>query len=186
MPLKMGSMFKDVTSEQRRMAKAVNFGIAYGQGAFGLADTLNISRKEAKEIIEAYFEKFKNIKDYIVSTKESAKKTGYVEMLSGRRRYIDELQSKNAMMRSFGERAAINAPMQGSASDIVKKAMIEVSESVAAPMILQVHDELLFDCPSEDVDYEAKEIRRIMESAEKLKVPLIANVGVSDNWLDAH
>ncbi len=177
---------EDVTPEQRRHAKAVNFGIAYGQGVYGLAETLKISRSEAKDIIERYFKKFSKVKDYMKTVVGEAKEKGYVEMLSGRRRYLDELQSKNAMIRSFGERAAINAPMQGTASDIVKMAMIQVSESVGAPMVLQVHDELLFDLPEADLSQTAEEVKKIMEGAMKLNVPLVANVGFGDNWLEAH
>ncbi len=175
-----------VTADQRRMAKAVNFGIAYGQGVFGLADTLEIPRDEAKRIIDSYFIKFKNVKDYMVSTVEKAKENFYVETVLGRRRYLEELRSPNQMLRKFGERAAINAPIQGSSSDLVKMAMIAVHKKTKAKLLLQVHDELLFECPSDQVEVEAEKIRQSMESVVKLKVPLKVNVAWGKNWEDAH
>lgn len=175
-----------VTPDQRRMAKAVNFGIAYGQGVFGLADTLEIPRDEAKKIIDSYFMKFKNVKEYMVSTVEKAKENFYVETVLGRRRYLEELRSPNQMLRKFGERAAINAPIQGSSSDLVKMAMIAVHKKTKAKLLLQVHDELLFECPNDQVEVEAQKIRESMESVVKLKVPLKVNVAWGKNWEDAH
>ena len=175
-----------VTSEQRRIAKAVNFGIAYGQGAFGLAETLGISRTESKDIIEKYFKKFKGIKDYIETTIERAHKDKFVETKFGRRRYIAELDSSNMMLKKFGERAAINAPIQGTASDLVKMAMIDVDRMTQLPMILQVHDELLFEGPADQVEAELPKIRYIMENVAKLKVPLKVNASVGKNWDEAH
>jgi DNA polymerase-1 len=175
-----------VTSELRRAAKAVNFGIAYGQGAFGLAENLGISRGEAQEIIKRYFEKFKKVKDYIEDTIKSAYEKGYVETLLGRRRYIHELKSKNNMVKKFGERAAINAPMQGTASDIVKKAMLELEQKIPLPMILQIHDELIFEGSESDLHQHSSQIIHIMEGVVKLSVPLKVNFSIGPNWDQAH
>ncbi len=176
----------DVTSEMRRTAKAVNFGIAYGQGAFGLAETLGIPRGEAQDIIKRYFERFSRVQNYIEDTIAKAKEQGFVTTLDGRRRYIDELKSSNGMIRKFGERAAINAPIQGSASDIVKRAMIELSKTSKLKMILQVHDELIFEGAPQEVQREAPQIVKIMESVVHLKVPLKANMAIGLNWDEAH
>ncbi len=181
-----GVSLNDVTSDMRRKAKAVNFGIAYGQGVFGLSEALSIPRGEAKEIIETYFQKFKNVKEYMEVTVEKAKMDGYVSTLSGRKIYIKELKSKMPMIRKFGERAAINAPIQGSASDIVKKAMIKVYEEIEAPMLLQVHDELLFECPVDEIEDQMKEIKEIMEQTTSLKIPLKVNCSYGTNWDEAH
>ncbi len=177
---------REVTPEHRRMAKAVNFGIAYGQGVFGLAETLEISRDEAKKIIEGYFLKFKKVKEYMLDTVEVAKRQGYVETLFGRRRYIDEFKSANGAVRKFGERAAINAPIQGTASDLMKRAMIDVFAASSSPMVLQVHDELLFECPADDVEAEAQAIKKVMEGIAKWSVPLKVNVAWGKTWEDAH
>ncbi len=177
---------KEVTPEQRRMSKAVNFGIAYGQGVFGLAEALNISRDEAKSIIENYFIKFKKVKDFMLDTVQVAKKQGYVETLFGRRRYIDEFNSANGAVRKFGERAAINAPIQGTASDLMKRAMIDVYNNATAPLIMQVHDELLFECPTDDVESEAASVKKLMEGITKWSIPLSVNVAWGENWEDAH
>ncbi len=179
----------DVTTEQRRMAKAVNFGIAYGQGVFGLAETLGISRTESKDIIEKYFQKFKGIKEYIDSTIESAHQKKYVETLFGRRRYIAELESSNMMMKKFGERAAINAPIQGTASDLVKMAMIDLTrviQSSGLKMLLQVHDELIFEGTDSEIEENISAIKFKMENVAKLKVPLKVNYAVGLNWGQAH
>lgn len=175
-----------VTADQRRMAKAVNFGIAYGQGVFGLAEALGISREESKKIIESYFTKFKNVRTYMSEVVEKAKEDGYVETLFGRRRYLPELESGNHALRKFGERAAINAPMQGTASDLVKLAMLKVAENVGLPMLLQVHDELVFECPDKDVQEYCEELKKIMESVANFSVPLRVNVASGPNWDAAH
>ena len=175
-----------VTSDQRRTAKAVNFGIAYGQGAYGLSETLNIGRKEAQKIIERYFHRFSGVNKYIETTKEQAHKDGYVLSLLGRKRVIKELNSTNKMMKSFGERAAINAPIQGTASDLIKLAMVEVDKKVKSALLMQVHDELIFSVKKSDVEEQAKSIKDIMESAYNLSVPLIANVSWGKNWNEAH
>lgn len=165
----------EVTADHRRTAKAVNFGIAYGQGAFGLADTLGISRTEAQGIIKRYFEKFKGIQSYIEDTIKQAHENGYVETLFGRRRYLDELKNKNAMIKKFGERAAINAPIQGTAADLVKKAMIDLEKQCPLPLLLQVHDELVFEDTPENIKKYKSQAISIMENVVKLKVPLKVN-----------
>ena len=177
---------KDVTKEQRRIAKAVNFGIAYGQGAFGLAETLGISRSESKEIIEKYFNRFSGIKEYIERTIEQAHKNKYVETLFGRKRYIDELNSINVMVKKFGERAAINAPIQGTASDLVKLAMIDIAKNIQLKLILQVHDELIFEGSEEEILENLPKIKYKMEHVAKLKVPLKVNHAVGMNWDQSH
>lgn len=176
----------EVTKDQRRIAKAVNFGIAYGQGVFGLADTLGISRKESSEIIARYFSKFGGIKDYIEKTVKMAHEQKYVETLFGRRRYIPELDNKNVMMKKFGERAAINAPIQGTASDLVKMAMIELCADLKVDMLLQVHDELIFEGTEEQIQAQLPWIVKTMENVVKLKVPLKVNYSIGDNWDEAH
>ncbi|MCB0419492.1 MAG: DNA polymerase I [Bdellovibrionales bacterium] len=177
---------EEMTSELRRKAKAVNFGIAYGQGAFGLSEALGIGRGEASEIIDRYFKRFKKVEQYMHETIERAKKDGFVETKLGRRRYIDELKSSNGNIRKFGERAAINAPIQGAASDIVKKAMIDVDQSISQPMLLQVHDELLIECPKDEVEPVAQEVKAVMEGAVNMSVPLKVNIAWGDNWEEAH
>lgn len=177
---------KQVTSENRRAAKAVNFGIAYGQGAFGLAENLGVSRSEAQEIINRYFQRFPGVASYIQNMIETAKEQGFVETLAGRRRYMHELKSANAMIRKFGERAAINAPIQGTAADIVKKAMIQVDRQTKLKMILQVHDELLFEGQQSELEQAKPEVVKIMESAFSLKVPLKVNANIGPNWDQAH
>lgn len=176
----------EVTSEMRRTAKAVNFGIAYGQGAYGLAENLGIGRTEAQAIIKRYFTRFHRVQEFMENTIIEAKKNGYVTNLFGRKRILRELSSSNAMVRKFGERAAINAPVQGAASDVVKKAMLAVAEVKEAKMLLQVHDELLFEVE----ESKAEELKTIlihkMENVVKLKVPLLVNGGVGLNWDAAH
>jgi DNA polymerase-1 len=175
-----------VNSDQRRMAKAVNFGIAYGQGAFGLAETLEIPQKQAKEIIENYFQKFSKVRDYMLATVDRANEQGYVESMFGRRRLLPELKSPSQMVRKFGERAAINAPIQGTASDLMKLAMIKVHAATRATLILQVHDELLFECPDSILESESQVIQKIMESAWDKKTPLKVNAASGKDWLNAH
>jgi DNA polymerase-1 len=177
---------KDVTPEMRRKAKAVNFCLAYGQSAFGLAETLGIPRAEATEIINRYFSRFSGVQTYMTETVEEAQKKGYVETIFGRRRYLDELYSKAPAVRKFGERAAINAPIQGAASDLVKMAMIKVGIPKHARPLLQVHDELVMEVEEAHVDELCLEIASKMESAVELKVPLKVNTGSGKNWQDAH
>ncbi len=177
---------KNVTVDLRRKGKAVNFGIAYGQGVYGLAEGLGISRQEAREIIDNYFKKFKQIKDYIETIKEESFKKGYVETLFGRKRFFDKSEFKNPRLKAAVERAAINAPLQGSASDLVKKAMIQLDESLPIPLLSQVHDELLFECPEDCIEFESQEIVSIMEQSVTLRVPLKVNISIGQNWNEAH
>ncbi len=181
-----GVSLERVTTEMRRMAKAVNFGIAYGQGAFGLAGTLGISRFESSEIIKKYFSRFPDVRVYIEETVAQATKDGFVETLFGRKRYIKELYSKSAAIKKFGERAAINTPIQGTAADIVKLAMIKVSQQVPLSMILQVHDELIFEGTEEELRQATDQIIYCMTSVVELKIPLQVNVSVGANWDEAH
>lgn len=176
----------EVNKDQRRIAKAVNFGIAYGQGVFGLAETLGISRSESKEIIEKYFNRFSGIKEYIDSTIEMAHKNKYVETLFGRKRYIDELNSINVMIKKFGERAAINAPIQGTASDLVKLAMVDISKNVDLKMILQVHDELIFEGTEQKIKEFVPKIKYKMENVARLSVPLKVNYAIGNTWDESH
>ncbi|MCZ0933381.1 MAG: DNA polymerase I [Oligoflexia bacterium] len=177
---------KEVSSDLRRKSKAVNFGIAYGQGVYGLAETLSIPRSEAKQIIENYFKKFKKIKDYIETVKEEIQKRNYVKTLYGRKRFFNPEDLRHSRLRANVERAAVNAPLQGTASDLVKKAMIELNESLSIPILSQVHDELLFEGPEESLQRESKEIISIMEKNDVLKVPLKVNLAVGKNWFTAH
>ncbi len=181
----------DVTGNQRRKAKEVNFGIPYGVSAYGLASRLGISNEEGKEMIDQYFERFPGILDYINETKQYAKENGYVKTLMGRRRYIPEINSSNWNVRSFAERTAINMPIQGTAADIIKKAMIDIQEYIEAEnlgtrMLLQVHDELIFEVPEEEQDTVPEKLKQLMESAYPLGVPLKVEMGLADNWLEAH
>lgn len=176
----------DVTPDMRRAAKAVNFGIAYGQGAYGLAENLGISRTEAQNIIKRYFVRFQRVQEYMESTVAEAKIHGFVTSFFGRKRILRELKSSSPMVRKFGERAAINAPVQGAASDIVKKAMIAVAEIRDAKMLLQVHDELLFECLEDQADDLMKVLIPLMENVVSLKVPLVVNGGKGQNWETAH
>lgn len=173
---------EDVTADQRRIAKAVNFGIAYGQGAFGLAETLHIPRSEASEIIKKYFTRFSKVQNYIEETILRAREKGYVETLFGRRRYIEELKSKNGAIQKFGERAAINAPIQGTASDLVRKAMIELKGQIKSRLLLQVHDELIFEVENDLAETECAKIKNIMENVTQLSVPLKANSEIGKSW----
>jgi DNA polymerase-1 len=181
----------EVTSDMRRKAKTANFGIIYGISAFGLAQRLNISRTEAKEIIDAYFKEFPAVKGYMDSCIDKAKKDEYVETILGRRRYLRDINSRNQTMRGFAERNAINAPIQGSAADMIKIAMINVhqwmkKENLKSKMILQVHDELVFDAVKDEVELLQKEIPRLMSSAVQLEVPVVVETGTGKDWLEAH
>ncbi|MEY8206026.1 MAG: DNA polymerase I [Bermanella sp.] len=181
----------DVSSEQRRHAKAVNFGLIYGMSAFGLAKQIDVSRKEAQDYINTYFERYPGVRTYMENTRELAAKQGYVETLFGRRLYLPEINSKNGMRRQAAERTAINAPMQGTAADIIKKAMINMhrwiaEEALDVKMILQVHDELIFEVPVAKLDSVRAKIKEVMEAAVQLDVPLLVDAGVGDNWHEAH
>jgi len=179
----------------RRRAKAINFGIIYGMSAFGLAQNLGIPQGEAKAYIEAYFERYPGIKDYMAKTKAACRESGFVTTLFGRKIHMPGIKDKNPAKRAFSERAAINAPIQGSAADIIKRAMIRVPRALeknelAAKMLLQVHDELLFEVPEGEVEKTSAVVREVMEQACQpvldLSVPLVADAGVADNWAEAH
>ena len=186
-----GMAVPDVTSEQRRYAKTINFGLIYGMGAFGLAQSLGIERGAAATYIERYFERFAGVRRYMDETKASARLHGYVETLFGRRVYLPEINGGNGPRKSGAERQAINAPMQGTAADLIKLAMIAVQaaldrEQRATRMIMQVHDELVFEVPEAELDWARAEVPKIMASVAEFKVPLLAEVGVGDNWDEAH
>ncbi len=182
---------EEVNREMRRKAKAVNFGIAYGQTAFGLAQTLNISRTEAAEIIRNYFEKFPGIKRFMDESIAFAREHGYVKTILGRRRYLPEIESRNVAVRNFAERNAINMPIQGSAADIIKVAMVKLHQSMKekgyeSKMVLQVHDELVFDALKSETDELLPLIEEKMRHAAELDVPLEVDIGMGNNWLEAH
>lgn len=186
-----GVPLDEVTSDQRRSAKAINFGLIYGMSAFGLARQLGIPRGEAQRYMDLYFERYPGVLDYMARTREHAAEKGYVETLEGRRLWLPEINSRNGMRRKAAEREAINAPMQGTAADIIKKAMIAVDdwlqkENIDALMIMQVHDELVFEVRKEQQAEMAEKIRGLMEAAMKLDVPLKVEAGVGANWDEAH
>ena len=178
---------EEVTSDMRRKAKTVNFGIIYGISDYGLSENLHCSPKEAKQFIDRYFLNFPRVKEYMEKAVENAKKTGEVRTLFGRKRKIPELFSSNYMTRSFGERAAINTPLQGSAADIIKAAMIKVYESLkstGAKLILQIHDELIVESPDEEVENVKKILVGCMGNAVKLSLPLTVDVEQGKSWID--
>ena len=180
-----------VSSEQRRYAKVINFGLIYGMGAFGLANNLGIEQKAARDYIERYFTRFAGVKRYMDATKESARVKGYVETLFGRRVYLPEINGGNGPRKSGAERQAINAPMQGTAADLIKLAMIKAQETLdreqrGTRMIMQVHDELVFEVPRAELEWARAEVPRIMAGVAQLRVPLLAEVGVGANWEEAH
>ena len=186
-----------VSTEQRRSAKAINFGLIYGMSAFGLAKQLDIGRAEAQNYINLYFERYPGVKIYMDRMRELAREQGYVETVFGRRLYIPEINSRNGQRRQYAERTAINAPMQGSAADIIKRAMLDMDrwlgqEAVEGQpfdgilMTMQVHDELVFEVPQGILESSVEKITTIMSQAASLKVPLIADAGIGDNWDEAH
>jgi DNA polymerase-1 len=182
---------QEVSSDMRRKAKTINFGIIYGISAFGLGARLNISRKEAGEIIEAYFEQFPAVKKYMDDSIQKARECEYAETLLGRRRYLREINSRNMTDRGFAERNAINAPIQGTAADMIKLAMIRIHEWLAkeklqSKMILQVHDELVFDAHKTELELLQKNVEEIMTNALPLEVPMEIGLGTGHNWLEAH
>ena len=182
---------EDVTREQRSKAKTANFGIIYGISVFGLAERLNIDRKEAKELIDGYFENYPHVKEYMDKSIQSAREKGYIETIFRRRRYLPDINSRNAVVRGYAERNAINAPIQGSAADIIKVAMARIyrrfrEEGIRSKMILQVHDELNFSVLPEEKEKVQQIVIAEMESAYKMKVPLQADCGWGQNWLEAH
>ena len=185
-----GVPLEQVSSEQRRSAKAINFGLIYGMSAFGLARQLGIARGQAQQYIDLYFQRYPGVQTFMSEIQQKAREQGYVETLFKRRLYLPEIKSANAMRRKGAERVAINAPMQGTAADIIKRAMLlidaEIRNSDEIKMIMQVHDELLFEVRSDKVAHYAERIKTLMEQAAELTVPLIAEVGIGENWDEAH
>jgi len=186
-----GIALAEVTGEMRRRAKVINFGILYGMSAFGLAKQLGIGRGEAKAFIETYFERYPTVRAFMDATLEKARATGFVETLLGHRVYVPEINSKNGMRRAYAERTAINAPLQGSAADIIKVAMVLLHQRLKAEMpeakiTLQVHDELVVEAPAAEAEKIATMMKETMESAVQLQVPLIVDIGMGRNWFDAH
>jgi DNA polymerase-1 len=182
---------EEVSREQRSNAKTVNFGIVYGVSAFGLSQQTDMSRKEAKAAIDGYFRTYPGIKEYMDKQVSIARDKGYVETITGRRRYLKDIESRNAVVRGHSERNAVNAPIQGSAADIIKLAMIELDRSMRhakmkSKMLLQVHDELVFDARLDELDALKAMVIEKMESAVALSVPMVAEVGTGNNWLEAH
>ncbi|MFZ3508510.1 DNA polymerase I [Vibrio harveyi] len=188
----MGVSIEDVSSEQRRRAKAVNFGLIYGMSAFGLAKQLGIPRGEAQAYMDKYFERYPGVMQYMEDTRSAASEQGFVETIFGRRLHLPEIQSRNGMRRKAAERAAINAPMQGTAADIIKKAMLLVDQWIQeegngrVKLLMQVHDELVFEVEESSLSEIESKVQNLMESAAELKVPLVAEAGHGDNWDQAH
>ena len=181
----------EVSSEERRSAKAINFGLIYGMSAFGLSRQLGIERGEAQDYMNEYFQRYPGVKNYMDNIRNLAREQGFVETLFGRRLYLPDINSRNAMQRQYAERTAINAPMQGTAADIIKLAMIATDQWMRqsasdAKMIMQVHDELVFEIPESSLETYSSQIRHYMENATELDVPLIVDVGVGNNWDEAH
>ena len=186
-----GVNIENVTDEQRRSAKAINFGLMYGMSAFGLTRQLDIPRADAQKYLDTYFERYTGVKDYMANTKAQAKEDMFVETIMGRRLYLNEINAANGLRRQAAERAAINAPLQGSAADIIKKAMIDINtfldkELPKTRMIMQVHDELIFETPKADAEEILNLMKEMMEKAVKLDIPLIADAAIGQNWNEAH
>jgi DNA polymerase-1 len=180
-----------VSDEQRRRAKAVNFGLIYGMSAFGLARQLGIGRGEAQKYVDTYFARYPGVKSFMDETRERARDRGYVETVFGRRLYLPEIKSRNAQRRQYAERTAINAPMQGTAADIIKRAMVRIhhwlgKEQHDARMIMQVHDELVFEVAEDDVEAVRTRVVEHMSASTKLFVPLVVDAGIGRNWDEAH
>ena len=182
---------EEVTREQRSNAKTVNFGIIYGVSAFGLSNQTSLSRSEAKELIDTYYKTYPKLSNFIADQVEFAREHGYVSTILGRRRYLKDINSRNQVVRGAAERNAVNAPIQGSAADIIKLAMINIhkklkDENYKTKMLLQVHDELVFDAHKDELEKVQKMIKSEMENAYKLEVPLDVDLGIGENWLEAH
>jgi DNA polymerase-1 len=182
---------EQVDDDQRARAKAVNFGIIYGSSAFGLSNTLKIAAADAQATIDAYFERYQGVRRFLDETVEVAKQQGYVTTLLGRRRYLPDLVSRNRVLRQAAERMAVNTVIQGTAADLIKKAMVEVDTALGAQdlrsrMILQVHDELVFEAREAEVDRVVELARTTMQDVYPLKVPLVVDVGLGQNWREAH
>ena len=181
----------EVSNEQRRAAKAINFGLIYGMSAFGLAKQLGVDRKDAQAYVDLYFARYPAVKQYMDDTREQARAQGFVETLFGRRLFLPDINAKNAATRQYAERTAINAPMQGTAADIIKKAMIAVDawlrdSQAQTRMIMQVHDELVFEVPENELALMQTRIPELMAQAATLNVPLVVDVGIGNNWDEAH
>jgi len=186
-----GVALEDVTSDQRRSAKAINFGLMYGMSAFGLAKQLGVGRGEAQTYVDLYFERYPGVKAYMDGTREKAREDGFVETVAGRRLYLPEIRDRNPQRRQYAERSAINAPMQGTAADIIKKAMIDVhrwlqKDQADARMIMQVHDELVLEVRDDQIDAVRTNIIDLMTNAATLAVPLKVEAGTGLNWDEAH
>ena len=180
-----------VTREQRSNAKTVNFGIIYGVSAFGLSNQTDLSRAESKELIDTYYKTYPKLRNYMSEQVDFARENGYVQTVLGRRRYLKDINGSNAIVRGAAERNAVNAPIQGSAADIIKIAMINIHKKLSegkykSKMLLQVHDELVFDIHKSELDELKPLIKSEMENAYKLSVPLDVELGIGDNWLEAH
>jgi DNA polymerase-1 len=186
-----GLSLESVSADQRRSAKAINFGLMYGMSAFGLARQLGIGRGDAQKYMDLYFERHPGVKRYMEETRRQARQSGYVETVFGRRLYLPEIQSRNAALRQYAERSAINAPMQGTAADIIKRAMIDVdawlrTSRAPARLIMQVHDELVLEVADEAIETLVQQLRQHMAQAATLTVPLKVDVGIGRNWDEAH
>ena len=186
-----GMTLDTVTADQRRMAKVINFGLIYGMSAFGLASQLNLERSAAQAYIDRYFVRYPGVANYMQRTRETARVQGYVETVFGRRLYLPEINSKNVQRRQGAERAAINAPMQGTAADLIKLAMIAVqdwldAEHLGSRLIMQVHDELVLEVPEAEIDKVRGQLPRLMCDVASLKIPLRIGVGMGTNWEAAH
>ena len=182
---------QSVTREQRSHAKTVNFGIIYGVSAFGLSNQTELSRSESKELIDTYYQTYPQLKVFIDKQIHFARENGYVETILGRRRYLPDINSRNQVVRGAAERNAVNAPIQGSAADIIKIAMINIynllkNNKLKTKMLLQVHDELIFDVPKNELDFVKPLIKKTMEEAYQFAVPLVVDLGIGKNWLEAH
>ena len=186
-----GVPIEEVTKAQRSNAKTVNFGIIYGVSAFGLSQQTDLNRTEAKELIDTYYATYPKLRNYIQDQVDFARDHGYVTTVLGRRRYLKDINSQNAVVRGAAERNAVNAPIQGSAADIIKLAMIAIQKKLDkeqwnSKMLLQVHDELVFDVPLDEVDSLKIMVKSEMENAFSLAVPLVVDLGIGKNWLEAH
>jgi DNA polymerase-1 len=186
-----GVALDEVSTDQRRSAKAINFGLIYGMSAYGLAKQLNISRGEAASYVDLYFDRYPGVNEYMEQTRELAREQGYVETVFGRRLYLPEIKSRQAQRRQYAERSAINAPMQGTAADIIKLAMLAVDQwlsaaEIDARMIMQVHDELVLEVRTAEATAIATQVSALMRDAAKLRVPLKVSTGIGTNWDEAH
>jgi DNA polymerase-1 len=185
----MGIAIGDVTRNDRSIAKAVNFGLMYGQSSFGLSRTLKISRNQARDYIEKYFTRFHKVKSFLDSLKEEAEKNGHSTTMFGRKRFLPDINSTNRTIKSQAERVAVNSPIQGAAADLIKLAMRAIwdhlqQSNLKTKMILQVHDELIFEVPEKEVELISSLVKMKMENIAKLKVPLVVDVCVGENWFD--